>query len=280
MTENKEDGIYTSFYCSNVALNQPISIDFCCPHLIEGYDYIVEEDGYLYDSKSITEYDMSGNGYTGTINGNLEKSKDSARYDGSYIFTNSQYITCPAGAKVKDELTVNIWAYMDSWSQYTASSMRLVSCTESGGWNFEPGSGTSAGKIVFVVGTGASSNTYKSAPSTTALASLSSGWHMFTGTYDGLSTKLYIDGTLEGTNNAYTSKTSIYYNSTNTIFVGAEAQGNTTPLSTNKFSGKLSDFRIYGTALSNEDILELYKTSATIDNNGNIYTGEYIEVDA
>jgi hypothetical protein len=52
------------------------------------------------------------------------------------------------------------------------------------------------------------------------------------------------------------------------------------PLSTNKFSGKLSDFRIYGTALFNEDILELYKTGATIDNNGNIYTGEYIEVDA
>ena len=51
------------------------------------------------------------------------------------------------------------------------------------------------------------------------------------------------------------------------------------PSSTNKFSGKLSDFRIYGTALSNEDILELYQSAGAIDNKNNVYCYEFNEVD-
>lgn len=38
-----------------------------------------------------------------------------------------------------------------------------------------------------------------------------------------------------------------------------------------------SDFRIYSTALSDADVLELYQTSASIEKNGNYYTRELIE---
>ncbi len=41
--------------------------------------------------------------------------------------------------------------------------------------------------------------------------------------------------------------------------------------------GLISDFRIYATALTAEQILELYHTSASIDNNGNIYARELVE---
>lgn len=41
--------------------------------------------------------------------------------------------------------------------------------------------------------------------------------------------------------------------------------------------GFLSDFRIYATALTDDQILELYNTSATIDNKGNIYARELVE---
>lgn len=78
---------------------------------------------------------------------------------------------------------------MDNWSIFNLSSMRLVSCAERGGWSFEPNGG-----MQFSVGTGTSSNTYKRVKDSTALSSLSSGWHMFTGTYDGKNVKIYVDG--------------------------------------------------------------------------------------
>ena len=42
--------------------------------------------------------------------------------------------------------------------------------------------------------------------------------------------------------------------------------------------GYISDFRIYATALTDDQIKDLYNTSATIDNLGNIYTRELVEI--
>jgi hypothetical protein len=42
----------------------------------------------------------------------------------------------------------------------------------------------------------------------------------------------------------------------------------------------MSDFRMYFTALSESDIKELYNTSAVIDNEGNLYVREDVEVDS
>ena len=49
-------------------------------------------------------------------------------------------------------------------------------------------------------------------------------------------------------------------------------------LTSKNWIGGLSDFRIYCTALSAEDILSLYNNSAYIDNQGNIYGAVYEEV--
>ena len=46
----------------------------------------------------------------------------------------------------------------------------------------------------------------------------------------------------------------------------------------NQIYGSLSDFRIYATTLSAEEILTLYKNSGIIDNNNNVYTREFKEV--
>lgn len=51
------------------------------------------------------------------------------------------------------------------------------------------------------------------------------------------------------------------------------ASGNIYP-----FYGNLSDFRIYATALSADDILELYRANAEIDTNGRIYSSDFTEV--
>lgn len=44
-------------------------------------------------------------------------------------------------------------------------------------------------------------------------------------------------------------------------------------------NASIADFREYATALTEEQVLELYNTSVTIDNKGNIYSREYIEND-
>ena len=43
------------------------------------------------------------------------------------------------------------------------------------------------------------------------------------------------------------------------------------------YKGLMSDFRIYATALSAEDVAELYHTVASIDNKGNLFCGEVVE---
>lgn len=214
--------------------------------------------------------DCSGFLNNGTIYGSPTMFSASPRYERStYIGTNNA-IVAGRGGMVRYGLTVAIWGYSTTWSSYSA---RLASCTEGGGWNFEP----SNGKMNFAMGTGASSNTYKSATSSRTLASLGSGWHHFVGTYDGFTTKIYIDGVLEGSNAAYTTFTPAYY-ANNAVFLGAEAAASQTAPTGSYFDGALSDFRIYGTALSAEDVAELYHTPASIDNKGNFYCYELKEV--
>lgn len=48
---------------------------------------------------------------------------------------------------------------------------------------------------------------------------------------------------------------------------------------TTLLNGNLSDFRIYATALSAEDVKELYNVSASVDRKNNFYTYEYNEID-
>jgi len=49
---------------------------------------------------------------------------------------------------------------------------------------------------------------------------------MFTGTYDGYTTKLYVDGDLVASSGTNTEHIPLFYNSSNGIFIGAEANAN------------------------------------------------------
>lgn len=215
--------------------------------------------------------DCSGYNNNGTASGTFNLDTDTPRYPTCTIFDGNSYIACGRGPMVKDALTVNWWGYMDNWSGYT--SMRAISCTESGGWNFEP----SSSKMNFACGTGESSNTYKSIVSKTTFANYAAGWHMFTGTYDGFTTKIYIDGVLEGTSATSSTRVPIFYNASNGIFIGAEAAGSTTTPAATKFTGKMSDVRIYCTALSAEDIKILYETAGSVTKEGGLVAYEFKE---
>jgi hypothetical protein len=77
---------------------------------------------------------------------------------------------------------------------------------------------------------------------------------MFTLIYDLTGEKIYIDGILHSSGN-YTSY-GMYFNPNSRLFLGCEA--NTNLPSAPYFNGKITDFRLYSTALSADDISELY----------------------
>ena len=217
--------------------------------------------------------DSSGYNHNGTVSDNIVISANTPRYSSSTQFNGSDtYIACGRGSMVRDAITVNIWAYMDTWVNTPG---RIASCTQGGGWNFED----SSGRIVFQCGTGDTTNTWSGvvSPTTITYGGLASGWHMFTGTYDGLSSKLYIDGEFINANNKYTTHTPIFYHSSNGIFLGAEAATNQTAPTTPYFNGLLSDFRIYCTPLLDTDIKQLYNVGMKIDKIGNMHPFELEE---
>ena len=97
-------------------------------------------------------------------------------------------------------------------------------------------------------------------------------WHHYAITYDGQIARSYRDGVLQDINN-FSSATAL--GSFQYVFLGLSGAGG----AYRKSVASYSDFRLYVTALSVEDILKLYNTPITLSNNGTLLTqGEYSEV--
>lgn len=98
-------------------------------------------------------------------------------------------------------------------------------------------------------------------------------WHMLTLTYDGATIRRYLDGIeVSGSSTAVTGALSGGLKLLTLGHYGtSEGYGNK--------NSYMSDVRLYATALSAEDILSLYKTSATIDNQQNIFAYDFVEED-
>ena len=230
------------------------------------------------------EYDVSGFGYNGARYGNITCSTNTPRYNTCYEFDTTSYVKLdqalyPIFRMGRDETTISIWAYKDDWTDYTetdgatAQRYTMFSCQEGGGWaTYIRGTGV----ITFQFNAGESSH-YIGKNSTLSAGALSAGWHMFTTTYDGFTLRGYIDGVLRTTETAaYTEKTPVFYNTgTACIYIGVES-GSGAPANL-WWNGKLSDFRVYETALSSADILELYQTGASLASNGTLMTSEFVE---
>lgn len=207
--------------------------------------------GSIKPSMFTTEYNAAGTGMTGKANVAIDtlcQKTTPIRYKGYYLF-GSNNIDCGKDvllAQCKDALTISWWGSMSNWTNYN----RAISCTEGGGFNFEPSNGKMGFQCYFSGG-------YHGVVSTTTLANLSSGWHLFTGTCDGTVAKIYIDGELDATGSTYT-KGQITYPAN--LQLAQEAYS----VSGGSFSGgSLSDVRIYSVALSAAEIKELYDMGHT-----------------
>mgnify|MGYP002543074953 CR=1 FL=1 len=236
-----------------------------------------EDDASFYDN---VIYDTSGYCNNGSVTDSTcpTWSSDTPRYKGSYAFNgNKQYVNCGTSTMIEgqEEITINCWAYMDDWTKFNA---RLFSCTEGGGYNTEGVNNSIKFALNIYITSDKSKYDYTSTIggySGIKLLDMASGWHMITCVYKAsVGDAIYLDGKLYE-KKTYTSY-GIHFNKYSYLFLGGESSG--INCITPYFNGKLSDFRIYFTALSDSDILELYQSSASVDNNGNLMlAGEVIE---
>ena len=244
-------------------------------------------DDISHDNDSIV-YDSSGYGNNGVATRNQMKynvntprhSKSNigvgsytfCRINGNATYNNGNNWMSQGGT----EMTVSEWAYSTDWTNSNSSQARLWSCTQSGGFNTEAGStGYLKGIIHVYTNSGQTSSDYKYSNTPWQLTNLTSGWHMFTMVYQLSGITYYLDG--EEVDSLSSTSYGLHFNLTgSSLNLGCEANaiaGATSPW----FSGGLSDFRLYYTALSAEDIKELYEVSASIDDKQNFYAYEFVE---
>lgn len=189
---------------------------------------------------------------------------------GCYKFNGTSHIAIGNKCKPTDAITISTWVYKDNWN--TTVSERVISCTEAGGWQI--GINDASGSLSFQLYT--SLKSYLSSVPVVKLSTISAGWHHVVGTFDGRYAKLYLDGVLKATSDVG-QVVSIAYHATNGVFIGAESGTSETSNAGSCIDGCIDDVRIYSTAITAEDVLELYQTRASVAKNGKVIANEIHE---
>ena len=216
-------------------------------------------------------YDCSGRGHNSVDRGNLIVKSNSSRNSYYTHFTpdNAIKIPSPYGSTTYQmtDFSVAMWINLTD----AASSLKSIFTTRYGenssgqaGWL----SVNTEGKTLWFY-----NSKYHGAGSTALPAN---EWHHIAITYKNGTAQWYLDGEIFG--NPITDDLG-YVNAYSFFSLGdAYTKNTTTSWYGSPFTGAISDFRFYGTAIPATIIKDLYKNSATIDSQGNIHAFEYMEV--
>lgn len=239
------------------------------------WDFKLEEgDTYTPDMWDGVSYDSSGYNNDGTIIGNFTMQGDSPRHD-----------RCVKCNGVNNILLKNpLYNYYDSftfafWYKHSSGNKQYNIITSNGSTSFSQSTPHSGWWI--------SCNTenrgmwiYLGGKYIRTTPLIDNNWHHWVVTYTKDSTynnyKLYLDGVLQS-HNIYSasgneSKIPVF---SEYLMIGGE-KNSTSGHYYNQF-GNISDFRIYSTALSADDVKDLYETSASIDNHGVLHAYDVVE---
>lgn len=188
------------------------------------------------------EYDCSGYCNNGTKTGSFSWTSDTPRYNVSTKFNGSQRIEAPFNPGNSPTFTVAGWFYHTGGTTYygAKNNYNTFICLEGSRYFVYNGAGSA------YVGN---------------WTSITNTWQHVVLVHDAITSKLklYINGSFVS---EVTTNGTIY--GSDILDIGGR-QGAA------QYSGKMSDFRIYATALSAEDIKSLYNNNAYIDSNGKIY---------
>lgn len=206
---------------------------------------------------STIEPDCSGFGNDGTKVGDITCDSNTARYTTSCQFNSGKDYIKSSYTNNMEIFTISYWVKPSSQSgayATVASNFNRGDCwfgvnTENSGCWFYNGGGYSA-----------TSDTISN-----------DEWHHCVFVFDKGATKWYIDGKEAKLGRNSLTNTSMSFNN----FTIGNSYTGTQWVRDNYCS--LSDFRIYATALSGDDVLDIYQTGASVDSNGDLWAYEYKE---
>lgn len=209
--------------------------------------------------------DCSGYGNNGTANGMIAWSNNSPRYTGSYDFNGTGYVKNTSFNLNATEMTISFWVKIP---ETTTSQHFLFGTFDS--WT---GNGIGYWKD-------AGNNYYDGIIKSSAESSYiglktpvltTDTWYHVAIVYTGTECILYVNGT-ENKRATYGKNGTII---NPVCYLGNSLYNNTPSSETDESS--MSDFRIYATALSEEDIKSLYNLSSSIDKTGVLSAYEFVE---
>lgn len=206
-------------------------------------------------------YDCSGYCNNGAITGSLQVVDDSSRYKKSTKFNGiNERISISSTFTKSNQLTVSLWSYC---TKSNLGNKNIFSLEYNNYWQFNI-----ANNNIYI------RDSISGLTGTRRIVSFGTipenKWNHLTTVYDKGTIKTYLNGELVNINTS-TSIETLNWNNINWCCIGSAHEDDF------YFNGNLSDIRIYSTALSDEDIKELYNTSAIINNNNTLETYEFSE---
>ncbi|WP_321506167.1 LamG domain-containing protein [uncultured Methanoregula sp.] len=197
------------------------------------------------EGSSATAFDLSGHGSSGTIHGAERVDNEGC---GRAMFFNGigDYISIPYSSlnHPEQEITVSTWFYTDSFDPQA-----LVSSYNNGGYRLGFGDGDDLWWTINLQGPGEISVPIQHESITPHQ------WHYVAGTYNGKTSKIYLDGVLRNQVNA---SGPIHYEYNNYVLLGAEAGTYDQPslVCPHFLRGGLDEVRIYPVAQTTGEIID------------------------
>ena len=223
-----------------------------------------EDYASFYDN---VVYDTSGYNNNGSVSGDILWDTNTPRYKGAYDFNGTGYIYNDNLNLTTTAFTISFWIKISS-----AITHQHFDFATFNGWTSEgigiywdtSGQKSSSGAIF-----GKDSNGDKIHVAVQCRGKLNE-WTHFAITWDGTKVYRYSDG-IKFSESDF-NVVSVYHPR---LWLGNSTFGDRI---LENSESCMSDFRFYATVLSDSDILELYQSSASVDNNGNLMlAGEVIE---
>lgn len=261
---------WVEFYTNDMSTNgmsYTFDVDIKDIQVTEGQKYSFIANEMVTSSVS----DISGYSNNASVDVGIGIGVQSPRYDACYYFSAKSYLKFPNPIYAKKTiwgLTINMWVRLDSGcGEYATILSGLNNPTSNFPW-----------LAVNTESSGLWSYIWSNAPQygrgmSNELLSLNT-WYMITYVFNSGSVYWYLNGTRKGDITKYTTlnyiNADMEYLALGNSYTGS--QWNT------KFCGWISDFRMFTTVLSADDVKALYQNSASITSTGQVMlAGEVVE---